>query len=149
MAYKLLDAAQDRWRIFNGAELVKELLDEAKFKDGKQVKQKPNNYRREGSPPDHPYSPSHPQHLTIAQATAVLNGHARTVAGIIRRKATNARLGSVNRKIAEEAVAYLPRKAVYLDYLTALEHGWPIASGIIEGACRHIVKDRIDLTGAR
>jgi hypothetical protein len=27
--------------------------------------------------------------------------------------------------------------------------GWPIATGTIEGACRHIVKDRMDLTGAR
>ena len=34
MAYKLLDAAQDRWRMLNGAELVKELLDGATFKDG-------------------------------------------------------------------------------------------------------------------
>ena len=34
MAYKLLDAAQDRWRMFNGAELVKELLDGATFRDG-------------------------------------------------------------------------------------------------------------------
>ena len=32
---------------------------------------------------------------------------------------------------------------------TALERGWPIATGVIEGACRHIVKDRMDLTGAR
>ena len=83
------------------------------------------------------------------QATAVLNGHARRVAGQIRRKATNARLGQVNRKIAEEAATYLTRKAPYLDYPTALKQGWPIATGIIEGACRHIVKDRMDLTGAR
>ena len=83
------------------------------------------------------------------QATAVLNGHARRVAGQIRRKATNARLDPANRKIAEEAATYLTRKAPYLDYPTALEHGWPIATGIIEGACRHIVKDRMDITGAR
>ncbi len=37
MAYKLLDAAQDRWRMFNGAELVKELLDGATFRDGIKV----------------------------------------------------------------------------------------------------------------
>jgi putative transposase len=37
MAYKLLDAAQDRWRMINGAELVKELLDGATFKDGIKV----------------------------------------------------------------------------------------------------------------
>ena len=83
------------------------------------------------------------------QATAVLNGHARRVAGQIRRKATNARLGPANRKIAEEAATYLTRKAPYLDYPTALKQGWPIATGIIEGACRHIVKDRMDITGAR
>ena len=40
-------------------------------------------------------------------------------------------------------------KARYLDYPKALEHGWPIATGVIEGACRHLVKDRFDLTGAR
>ncbi|MGH8897419.1 MAG: ISKra4 family transposase, partial [Egibacteraceae bacterium] len=31
----------------------------------------------------------------------------------------------------------------------ALSSGWPIATGIIEGACRHLVKDRMDITGAR
>jgi hypothetical protein len=83
------------------------------------------------------------------QATAVLKGRARTVAASIRRKTTNARLSPVNRKIAEEAATYLSRKAAYLDYPTALEQGWPIATGIIKGACRHLVKDRMDLTGAR
>ncbi len=34
MAYKLLDAAQDRWRMINGAELVAQMLDGATFKDG-------------------------------------------------------------------------------------------------------------------
>jgi hypothetical protein len=27
--------------------------------------------------------------------------------------------------------------------------GWPIATGVIEGACRHLVGDRLDITGAR
>jgi hypothetical protein len=30
-----------------------------------------------------------------------------------------------------------------------LTHGWPIATGIVEGACRHLIKDRMDITGAR
>lgn len=37
----------------------------------------------------------------------------------------------------------------FLDYPKALRAGWPIATGVIEGACRHLVKDRVDLTGAR
>jgi hypothetical protein len=40
-------------------------------------------------------------------------------------------------------------KRPYLDYATALAKGWPIATGVIEGACRHLVKDRMDITGAR
>jgi transposase-like protein len=37
MAYKLLDAAQDRWRRFNGHELVTDVLNDVKFKDGERV----------------------------------------------------------------------------------------------------------------
>jgi hypothetical protein len=37
----------------------------------------------------------------------------------------------------------------YLAYDTALAQGWPIATGVIEGAARHLVKDRMDITGAR
>jgi len=37
----------------------------------------------------------------------------------------------------------------YLDYPTALASGWPVASGVIEGTCRYLVADRMDITGAR
>jgi putative transposase len=37
MAYKLLDAAQARWRRFNGHELIADVLDGAVFKDGERV----------------------------------------------------------------------------------------------------------------
>jgi hypothetical protein len=36
-----------------------------------------------------------------------------------------------------------------LHYDEYLAKGFPIATGVIEGACRHLVKDRMDLTGAR
>ena len=83
------------------------------------------------------------------QATRVLQGHATKVAGTIRRTATNRRLDPAPRKPADHAANYLTSKAPYLDYPTALANGWPIATGIIEGACRHLVKDRLDITGAR
>jgi hypothetical protein len=83
------------------------------------------------------------------QALAVLAGKATTVAGVIRRKATTLGLDRTRRNGADEAAAYLINKARYLDYPTALERGWPIATGVIEGACRHLVKDRMDITGAR
>ena len=37
MAYKLLDAAQERWRRFNGHELVADVLAGVKFKDGERI----------------------------------------------------------------------------------------------------------------
>ena len=83
------------------------------------------------------------------QATRVLEGHATKVAGTIRRQATNARLDQAHRKPADDAAAYLTNKAPHLDYPTALQNRWPIATGIVEGACRHLVKDRMDITGAR
>lgn len=36
-----------------------------------------------------------------------------------------------------------------LHYDAHLIQGLPIATGVIEGACRHLIKDRMDITGAR
>jgi hypothetical protein len=83
------------------------------------------------------------------QARQILAGRAGIVAAAIRRKATYHGLDPGQRKNADTAAAYLLAKKSYLDYPTALAQGWPIATGVIEGACRHLVKDRLDITGAR
>ena len=46
---------------------------------------------------------------------------------------------------------YLKNKAPYLNYsrALALAGGYPIATGVIEGSCRYLVRDRFDVTGAR
>ena len=84
-----------------------------------------------------------------AQARTILHGKARQVAAGIRRRATTHGYHRPSAPGADEAARYLENKQGYLDYATALAKGWPIATGIIEGACRHIVKDRMDITGAR
>ena len=48
MAYKLLDAGQERWRRFNGHELVGDVLAGVKFKDGIKVTDDDTTTRREG-----------------------------------------------------------------------------------------------------
>jgi hypothetical protein len=83
------------------------------------------------------------------KARAVLDGQASTVAAAIRRKATRLGLEQTKRTNADACADYLLAKRAYLDYPTALTNGWPIATGVIEGACRHLVKDRMDITGAR
>ena len=98
-------------------------------------------FHREGDPAAEDWVRHH--------ARAVLDGKATRVAGAIRRAATIAGLHDAQRTGADACAVYLTNKARHLDYPTALANGWPIATGVIEGACRHLVKDRMDLTGAR
>ena len=83
------------------------------------------------------------------QARKILHGKARQVAAGIRRRATTYGYSPAERAGAGECARYLDNKKDHLGYAKALKKGWPIATGIIEGACRHIVKDRMDITGAR
>lgn len=83
------------------------------------------------------------------KALEILAGKATLVAAAIRRKATFHQLDPEQRRKAEVCANYLVSKRRYLDYKTALASGWPIATGIIEGACRHLVRDRMELTGVR
>jgi len=86
-----------------------------------------------------------------ARAAAILRGHARPVAAAIRARITAAgdQLSPAKRRQAATTAGYLDAKAPWLDYPRALAAGWPISSGVIEGACRYLVKDRMDITGAR
>ena len=53
------------------------------------------------------------------------------------------------RKGADACADYLIAKRSMLRYDIYLRQGLPIATGVIEGACRHLVCDRMDITGAR
>jgi hypothetical protein len=97
----------------------------------------------------HPEGDPNAEQWVRAQARQVLAGRAGIVAAAIGRKATYHGLDPGKRKPADVAAAYLLAKKPHLDYPTALANGWPIATGVIEGACRHLVKDRMDVTGAR
>jgi hypothetical protein len=80
----------------------------------------------------------------------VLQGDAGQVDERIRAQVLGSKLTAAQRKSALKAATYLTNKAPHLDYSTALAKGWPIATGVIKGACRHLpVKDRLEITGAR
>ncbi|MGH8940372.1 MAG: ISKra4 family transposase, partial [Actinomycetes bacterium] len=83
------------------------------------------------------------------QARTILTGRAVDAAATIRYQADEAGFRGRERAGADDTAAYLTRKAPYLDYATALASGWQIATGIIEGAARFLIKDRMDITGAR
>jgi hypothetical protein len=69
------------------------------------------------------------------------------VAAGMRRSATRQRLGQ--RKAVDTCAKYLKKRRNFMQYGDALANGIPIASGAIEGACRHLVRDRLDCCGAR
>ena len=69
------------------------------------------------------------------------------IAGGMARSATRRKL--TNRKAVEQCADYLCKYRDYLAYSDALAAGLPIATGVIEGACRYLVRDRMDKTGAR
>jgi hypothetical protein len=71
------------------------------------------------------------------------------VAGGLRRSATRRGLSQAQRAPLDRCANYLLKYRDYLRYDEYLKAGLPIATGVIEGACRHLVKDRMELTGAR
>jgi hypothetical protein len=84
-----------------------------------------------------------------AKTLEVLRGRAVYVAAAIRRMATNRRLRKKMRKPADKCSNYLLKYKAHLHYDEYLAAGFPIATGVIEGACRYLIKDRMDITGAR
>lgn len=85
----------------------------------------------------------------LERALKVLAGKASQVAAGIRRSCTRRNLNSKERENADKCSDYLLMKKDYLRYDNCLTEGYPIATGVIEGACRYLVKDRMDITGAR
>jgi hypothetical protein len=79
----------------------------------------------------------------------LLEGKASVVAGVIRRMATQRGLQGSKREAVDKAADYFLNNKAYMHYASYLELGLPIASGVIEGACKHLVKDRFEISGAR
>jgi hypothetical protein len=83
------------------------------------------------------------------QALAVLAGHVRQVTGSLTAQAAQHGLTESQRTGVDTCVRYLTNNMEYLHYDQALAAGWPIATGVIEGAARHLIGDRLDITGSR
>jgi len=83
------------------------------------------------------------------RALRLLRGQAGQVAAGMGRSATLRGLRGKDRKPVDTCAKYLLKHKRYLRYEDCLARGFPIGTGVVEGACRHVVKDRMDVTGAR
>lgn len=79
----------------------------------------------------------------------ILSGQAQQVIMEFQRLAVADETQPAQRTQLAKTANYFERNLPYMDYRTYLKNGWPIASGVIEGACRHFVKDRCERSGMR
>jgi hypothetical protein len=83
------------------------------------------------------------------QLLKILHGQAKKVASAMRKRATQRDLSGAGLDMVTKSANYLVKYEKFLRYDQYLAAGYPIATGVIEGACRYLVKDRMEVTGAR
>jgi hypothetical protein len=81
------------------------------------------------------------------QLRRVLQGEVTALVRGWRRRANREGLSASRRKRLGVICRYLLRNKEKMQYDVYLARGYPIASGVIEGACRHYVKDRMERAG--
>ena len=97
----------------------------------------------------HPAGDPAAEDWVAARALTLLAGGSDRAAAEITAGADAAGLDASRRSGADACVRYLGNKREFLRYDQALDAGWPIATGVIEGACRHLIADRLSIGGAR
>ena len=79
----------------------------------------------------------------------LLQGRVGYVISGLRRRLKAEKLSGQRRKVVASALEYLGNNKEHMRYDEYLARGYPIGSGVAEGACRHLVKDRMEQTGMR
>lgn len=79
----------------------------------------------------------------------ILSGQTKNVIAGLRRMAALRNLSGPRRREIETVCGYFTNNLERMAYNEYLRAGYPIASGVIEGACRHLVKDRLERSGMR
>jgi len=101
----------------------------------------------------HPGDPRAAGEWADGQLLRILHGRAKAVAATLKSVAAKTRATPRTRHLdltdMDKAVTYLDNNRQHMKYDKALAAGWPIATGMIEGACRFVIEDRFGITGAR
>ena len=79
----------------------------------------------------------------------ILDGKVRYVVRNFHKMLTERAVTKEKREIIQAAITYFQNNYDHMHYEQYLAAGYPIGSGVAEGACRHLVKDRMELTGMR
>ena len=82
-----------------------------------------------------------------ARSLTLLLGNTHTVIAEFRQIASTLDDSPTQAGPLLTAAAYFERNLAFMRYNQYLDEGFPICTGVIEGACRHLVKDRCELSG--
>jgi len=83
------------------------------------------------------------------QLLQILSGQTIEVIQTLEGMVQEDDLSSTQQEILSTTIGYYCRNLPYMRYDYYLAQGWPIGTGVIEGACRHLVKDRTERSGMR
>jgi len=96
----------------------------------------------------HPHR-EHQEAFTRERLSRILEGDVKGVVAGLRRMASLRNLRGSPRKEIDTVCGYFEAHRRRMQYDEYLKAGYPIATGVIEGACRHLVKDRMERSGMR
>jgi hypothetical protein len=85
----------------------------------------------------------------LERTLRILFGEVGQVVKGIRQSITKRALAGPQRKTLNAVADYLYRNRAHMRYDEYLANGWPIASGPVEGACKNLIKDRMERSGMR
>jgi hypothetical protein len=77
----------------------------------------------------------------------LLQGKAGRMIGGLKQMLSKHELSNVATNSLNQVIGYLERNRKHMRYEICLARGYPIGSGVIEGACRNLINDRLELTG--
>ena len=87
--------------------------------------------------------------FTRKRLLAILSGRISSVLKSLRRLGTSKGLRGEKLTSLNKICGYFEKHKSRMQYDEYLRAGYPIATGVIEGACRHLVKDRMERSGMR
>ena len=83
------------------------------------------------------------------QLLEILSGKTEGVITTLESILENTSLSKARQKTISTTIGYYNRNLPYMQYDQYLSKGWPIGTGVVEGACGHLVKDRMEGAGMR
>jgi hypothetical protein len=103
-------------------------------------------------PPPTPYWERPNPHRTMgvrAYLEPLLRGETAAVIAALEEEANDPTYTATQRQVVQRTLGSYRRNRPYMPYDEYLARGWPMGMGVVEGACGHLVNDRLEPSGMR